>query len=64
MENLKFEDLPKAMELVIEKLTNIELQLNNLKHNFKPKEPIELISPNGIDAILEIMSLLVQRKQV
>jgi hypothetical protein len=64
MEKLTFEDLPKAMELVIEKLTNIELQLNNLEHNFKPKEAIELISPDEIIKILEIMSILIQRGHI
>jgi excisionase family DNA binding protein len=44
MNNLKFDDLPKAMESVLEKLSLIELELENIKNNFQPKEPVELMT--------------------
>ncbi|WP_246019975.1 hypothetical protein [Muriicola soli] len=44
MNDLKFEDLPKAMETVLEKLTLIEEELNAIKENFQPKEPVELLT--------------------
>lgn len=34
MKNLKFEDLPKAMETVIEKLTTLEFELNTINKTF------------------------------
>ncbi|PKQ46078.1 helix-turn-helix domain-containing protein [Confluentibacter flavum] len=56
MKNLKLEDLPKAMEIALEKLSIIEQQLNDLKHNFQPKEPIELITRNEAAEYLKINS--------
>tara|TARA_R110000868_G_scaffold32459_1_gene118062 strand:+ start:556 stop:843 length:288 start_codon:yes stop_codon:yes gene_type:complete len=44
MKNLKFEDLPNAIELVLEKLSVLENELNILKENFQPKEPFELLT--------------------
>ena len=44
MKNLSFEDLPKAMELALEKLINLEEELKNIKQNFQPKEPEELMT--------------------
>ena len=44
MKNLKFEDLPLAIELALEKLHIIEHQLNDLKLNFQPKEPEQLMT--------------------
>lgn len=48
MENLKFEDLPKAMELTLEKLNLIKKQLNDIKQNLQPKEPVELMTRNEV----------------
>ncbi|WNH13860.1 helix-turn-helix domain-containing protein [Thalassobellus suaedae] len=54
MKKLKFEDLPKAMELALEKLTTIEHQLNDLKLYFQPKEPVELMTRNEVTEYLKI----------
>ena len=54
MKNLKFEDLPKAMELTLEKLTILEQQLNDLKQNFQPKEPVELMTRNEVADYLKV----------
>ncbi len=48
MKNLTFEDLPKAMELALEKLSILENHLENLKLNFEPKEPVELMTRNEV----------------
>ena len=42
MSKLRFEDLPKAMETVLEKLSFLEAELKSIKENFQPKEPMEL----------------------
>ena len=44
MNNLKFEDLPSAMESVLDKLSNLEEELRAIKENFQPKEPDELMT--------------------
>jgi hypothetical protein len=44
MNNLKFEDLPKAMEQVLNKLALLEEELKNIKENFQPIEPLELMT--------------------
>lgn len=44
MTNLKFEDLPAAMELTLEKLVRLEEELKSLKENIQPKEPMELLT--------------------
>lgn len=44
MKNLKFEDLPNAIEVALEKLNIIEQQLLDLKTRFQPKEPEELMT--------------------
>lgn len=44
MSILKFEDLPEAMETVLEKLSILEEELKAIKQNFQPKEPIELLT--------------------
>lgn len=44
MEKLRFEDLPMAMETVLNKLTLVEEELENIKKNFQPKEPVELMT--------------------
>jgi excisionase family DNA binding protein len=54
MKNLKFEDLPRAIELTIEKLTIIEQQLTDLKQNFQPKEPVELMTRNEVAEYLKV----------
>ena len=45
-EFIKFEDLPNAMESVLEKLSLIELELENIKNNIYPKEPVDLMTVN------------------
>ncbi len=54
MDNLKFEDLPKAMETVLEKLSQIEEELKNIKENFQPKEPVELLTREETAKMLKI----------
>ncbi|GAA4803323.1 helix-turn-helix domain-containing protein [Litoribaculum gwangyangense] len=54
MKNLKFEDLPKAMELTLEKLMFIEQQLYELKQNYQPKEHVELMTRNEVADYLKI----------
>ncbi|RRQ49812.1 DNA-binding protein [Maribacter algicola] len=54
MKNLKFEDLPKAMETVIEKLTALEFELNTIKQNFQPKKPVELLTREETAELLKI----------
>ena len=44
MKNLKFEDLPKATEQILEKLSALKKELAHLKENFQPKEPDELMT--------------------
>ena len=44
MKNLKFEDLPKATEVILEKLCLVEKELASIKENFQPKEPVELMT--------------------
>ncbi len=44
MNHLKFEDLPKAMEIALQKLTLLEDELAALKDNFQPIEPNELMT--------------------
>ena len=44
MSNLKFEDLPKATERILDKLCHLEEQLKNIEENFKPKEPEQLMT--------------------
>lgn len=56
MKNLKFEDLPKAMELAIEKLSMIEQQHIELKNHFQPKEPVELMTRKETADYLKIDS--------
>ncbi|MEB8328310.1 helix-turn-helix domain-containing protein [Flavobacteriaceae bacterium KMM 6897] len=44
MKNLKFEDMPKAMEQVLQKLALLEEELKNIKENFQPKEAEDLMT--------------------
>ena len=44
MKNLKFEDLPNAAELILEKLSILESELKILKESFQPREPEELMT--------------------
>lgn len=54
MKNLTFEDLPNAMELALEKLEAIEQCLIELKHEFQPNEPEELMTRNEVADYLKI----------
>jgi len=54
MENIKFEDLPMAMENTIERLSTIEEQLNQLMDNFQPKEPVELMTRKEVAEYFKI----------
>jgi excisionase family DNA binding protein len=54
MENLKFEDLPRAMEEVLQKLNRLENELREIKVNFQPKEPLELMTREETAEFLKI----------
>ncbi|WP_019669923.1 helix-turn-helix domain-containing protein [Eudoraea adriatica] len=54
MSNLKFEDLPKATELILEKLLAIEEELRNIKENLQPKDPVELLTREETAEYLKI----------
>jgi len=41
---LKFEDLPRAMEMLLEKVENLEKEIMDLKTNFQPIVPVELMT--------------------
>lgn len=41
---LKFEDLPKATEMLLEKVENLEKEIIDLKKNFQPIVPVELMT--------------------
>ena len=41
---LKFEDLPMAVELLLEKVELLENEIKTIKENFQPKEPIDLMT--------------------
>ncbi|MDL5511722.1 helix-turn-helix domain-containing protein [Arenibacter sp. M-2] len=44
MKHLRFEDLPMAMESVLDQLTRVEEELENIKMNFQPMAPVELMT--------------------
>jgi excisionase family DNA binding protein len=54
MEHLKFEDLPAAMALVLKKLASLEAELKEIKENFQPKEPVELLTRREAAAYLKV----------
>lgn len=54
MSNLKFEDLPKAMETVLEKLSLIEQELEAIKKNYQPITPEELMTRHETAAYLKV----------
>ena len=54
MSKLIFEDLPKAMEQVLKRLDSIEEELKNIKHNFQPKEPEELMTRQEVAAYFKV----------
>ncbi|MFT7036730.1 MAG: excisionase family DNA binding protein [Cyclobacteriaceae bacterium] len=54
MSNLRFEDLPRAMESVLNKLLRIEDELKNIRENFQPKEPVELMTREETAEYLKI----------
>lgn len=54
MKNLRFEDLPKAMELILKRLAKIEEELLNIKTNLQPKQPIELMTRQEVANFFQI----------
>ncbi len=54
MKNIKFEDLPSAMEIVLEKLSILEEEIKAIKENFQPKEPVELLTREETAKYLKI----------
>jgi len=54
MKNLQFEDLPSALEETLEKLCSIEERLEDIIHNFQPREPIELMTRNDVSLLFKV----------
>jgi hypothetical protein len=54
MSNLRFEDLPKAMETVLEKLSLIEQNLEEIKENYQASTPEELMTRHETAAYLKV----------
>ena len=54
MNKLTFEDLPKAMEESLSRMTLIQQELEELKSHFTPKEPIELMSRKEVADFFKI----------
>ncbi|MEB8328315.1 helix-turn-helix domain-containing protein [Flavobacteriaceae bacterium KMM 6897] len=54
MSELRLEDLPKAMETVLEKITSIQQELEDIKKNLQPKEPMELLTREETAEYLKI----------
>ena len=44
MKNLRFEDLPMAVETVLERISSVEETLGKIMTHFQPKEPVELMT--------------------
>ena len=54
MRDLKFEDLPKASEEILEKLEQVQQELNALKQRLEPKEREELLTREETAEYLKI----------
>ena len=54
MDKLTFENLPKAMEDALSKMTLIQEELERLKLHFEPKEPVELMSRKEVAEFFKI----------
>lgn len=54
MNNLKFEDIPKAIETVLKKIAILQEELDNIKKNFQPKEHVELMTRQEVTQYFKI----------
>ena len=54
MKDLKFEDLPKAVETIFEKLDTLEQMINELNHHFHSQRPEALLTRNETAEYLKI----------
>ncbi|NER10049.1 Helix-turn-helix domain-containing protein [Muriicola jejuensis] len=54
MGHLKFEDLPRATEIILKKLSALEEELKKIKEHFQPKEPVELLTREETAEFLKI----------
>lgn len=54
MDNLRFEDVPQAVELVLQKLSLLEKEISEIKTNFQPKEPTVLMTRTETAEFLKI----------
>ncbi len=54
MKSLQFEDLPKAMAQVLEKLDALEQVLNHIQEKLQPKEPEELMTRQEVAAYFKV----------
>lgn len=53
-EKLRFEDLPKATQEILEMLEQLKQELSLIKENFQPKEPVELMTRQETADFLKI----------
>lgn len=54
MNKLRFEDLPTAMETILERITILQQELENIKKSFQPKEPVELMTRHEVADFFKI----------
>ena len=54
MNNLRFEDLPKASETILEKITILQKELEDIKKNFQAKQPVELMTRHEVADFFKI----------
>ena len=54
MKDLKFEDLPKALELVIERLNSLEKKLEFINGKFQPTPTEELMTRDEVSEYLKV----------
>lgn len=54
MRKLQFEDIPAAMEEVLEGLQILQEELQNIKENLQPKEPDELMTRKEVAEYLKV----------
>ena len=56
MENLKFEDLPRAVESILMKLNILEIKIDELNHHFQTQTPEALLTRKETTEYLKIDS--------
>ena len=56
MQNLKFEDLPRAVEAIMKKLNDLDKQIKELNHHFQSQQPDALLTRKETAEYLKIDS--------